>query len=83
MDESPFEALFSELIAYQQASLLKIGRRIVPRLTSDDILQPNDFPELENHPSFRYEEGLLAGIFTARAAMRVSFQEAFKKAPDE
>jgi len=30
------------------------------------LLQPNDFPELENHPLFRYEEGVLEGILTAR-----------------
>ena len=49
----------------QEKKLLKIAREIVPHLTADDILQPNDFPELENHPYFRYEEGYLAGLKSA------------------
>ena len=27
-----------------------------------------DFPEMENHPEFRFEEGVLKGIHTARMA---------------
>lgn len=64
------EQLLMELETHQQQSLLKLGRRIVPTLTSEDMLQPNDYPELENHPHFRYEEGILAGIQTALASMR-------------
>lgn len=45
-----------------------MGREIVPHLTEDDILQPNDFQALEMHPSFRYEEGVLEGLLTARMA---------------
>lgn len=64
------EKLFDELIEFQQKLLLKSGRAVISTLTSDDILQPNDFPSLENNPSFRYEEGVLAGILTAQAAFR-------------
>ncbi len=60
--------MFDELIDQQRARLLKFGREIIPHLTTDDILQPNDFPELENHPFFRYEEGVLEGLLTARMA---------------
>lgn len=61
--------LLEELKKHQQEVVLKTGRRIVPHLTPEDALQPNDFPELENHPSFRYEEGVLAGILTVEAAI--------------
>ncbi len=61
--------LFDELAKHQEAKALASARRVVPNLTSDDILQPNDFPDLENDPLFRYEEGVLAGILTARAAV--------------
>lgn len=64
------ELLFNELVQMQQKKLLSHGRRLVPSLTPDDILQPNDFPLLENHPEFRYEEGILAGIQSAQAAMQ-------------
>ncbi len=60
--------MLEEMIEQQRAKLLKLGREIIPYLTSDDILQPNDFPELENHPVFRYEEGLLAGLLAVQIA---------------
>lgn len=63
------EKLLQELVQFHQAQLLKCGRRIVPHVTADDLLQPNDYPELENHPYFRYEEGMLAGIQTAQMAL--------------
>lgn len=59
-----------QMIEAQQSQLLELGRRIVPTLTPEDMLQPNDYPELENHPCFRYEEGVLAGIQTVQTAMR-------------
>ncbi len=62
------DKLFKELIDSQQEKLLNCGRQIVPRLTTDDLLQPNDFAELELHPYFRYEEGILEGLRTAHMA---------------
>lgn len=62
------EKLFDELIEAQRKKLFNSARRILPRVTADDLLQPNDFPELENHPHFRYEEGVLEGLLTARMA---------------
>lgn len=64
------EQLLAELITYQQAKLLAAARQIIPDATADDILQPNDFPELENHPNFRYEEGLLHGLLAFQTALR-------------
>lgn len=68
-DWAEIERLLQELVAYQQQQVLKTGRRTIPHLTSDDILQPNDFPELELDPLFRYEEGMLAGVQTVQAAL--------------
>ncbi len=62
------EKLFYELIETQEKKVLRDARRVVPHATTDDVLQPNDFPELENHPHFRYEEWVLEGIRTAYAA---------------
>lgn len=66
------EKLLDELELSQQELLFKLGRRIVPRLTEEDLLQPQDIPELESHPLFRYEEGVLAGIRSVRAAFRAA-----------
>ena len=62
------EEIFEELVSYQKARVLARAREILPHLTEDDILQPNDFPQLEKNPFFRYEEGILEGILTARMA---------------
>jgi len=68
--EERLSDLLKELIQEQDKNLLRLGRRIVPTLTPEDLLQPNDYPELENHPEFRYEEGILAGYRTLQMAMR-------------
>lgn len=62
------EVLFDELVDAQRKKLKRCAEQIVPGLTEDDLLQPNDFPELENHPYFRYEEGVLEGLLTTRMA---------------
>lgn len=62
--------LLDELIEQQEKNLLKTAERIIPNITSDDILQPNDYPELELHPHFRHEEGILDGLKMAQSALR-------------
>lgn len=62
--------LIEEIVTDQKRKLLSCGRRIVPTLTPEDMLQPNDYLELENHPHFRYEEGVLAGLQTIQTAIR-------------
>jgi hypothetical protein len=59
-----------QAIALQEAKLLAYARRINPHLTADDLLQPNDFPELEENPAFRYEEGVLHGLMAALVMMK-------------
>lgn len=60
--------LFDELIQAQKKKLLSTAQRIIPNITEDDLLQPNDYPQLELHPHFRYEEGILDGLQVARTA---------------
>ena len=67
--------LFDELIAFQEKKLLDYAAEIIPNVTPDDILQPNDYDELENHPFFRYEEGVLKGIQTAKMAVLAKLRE--------
>ena len=63
------EALFNELIDLQEKKLLSYAATIIPNITTDDILQPNGYPELENPPFFRYEEGVLKGLHSAKMAV--------------
>ena len=64
------EEIFEELIQGQREKLLRIANELVPGVVEDDLLQPFDFPELENHPGFRHEEGVLEGLLTAFMAVR-------------
>ena len=61
--------LLDEICEGQRHKVLECGRAFVPNLTSDDALQPCDYPELELNPHFRYEEGVLEGVQTAKAAL--------------
>ena len=61
--------LFEEMIRHQQKKLLALAQEINPNVTEEDILQPFDYPELEQNPHFRYEEGMLHGIMSAKAAV--------------
>lgn len=70
--KNEIEILFNELITMQRKKLLECGRTIIPYLTTDDILQPNDFLALETNPHFRYEEGILSGILSAQMAIRAA-----------
>ena len=60
--------LFNELIAHQEEKIFKLAQKMIPHISREDILQPNDFPILENNPYFRYEEGILEGLRTAQMA---------------
>jgi len=64
------EHALTSLIALQKNKLMKFANQLLPHITEEDILQPNDFPVLENHPYFRHEEGVLEGLQTALAAVR-------------
>ena len=63
------EQLIAEMTQSQKEQILKCAKRIVPHVTPEDLLQPNDYPALENHPYFRYEEGMLAGLQSVQMAI--------------
>lgn len=65
--------LLNELVDQQKKRLLKLGREFVPTLTPEDMLQPNDYIELEHNPIFRHEEGVLEGLQTAQMALQAQF----------
>lgn len=69
LDWNAVQKLISEIVDLQKKKVLSCGRQIIPSLTADDVLQPNDFLELELNPLFRYEEGVLAGIQTMQMAL--------------
>ncbi len=58
-----------KMVTFEREKLLALARRINPLLTSDDILQPQDFAELEQNPEFRYQEGVCIGLESALSAL--------------
>ncbi len=63
------QKMMEEMISHQKSKLLKLANEILKGITEEDLLQPFDFPELERHPHFRYEEGILHGILSTKAAL--------------
>lgn len=53
----------------QHQKLFKLGRSIIPYLTEEDLMQPMDFPILEQNSEFRYQEGILQGYHSMRTAL--------------
>jgi len=68
LNDAEADALFEELIEAQRGKLLALARRIDPSLVADDLLQPHDHARLASHPAYQFEDGLLAGLLSARAA---------------
>ena len=64
------EKLIQELMLHQQSKVLKVARDIVPDATSEDIRNPQDFPELVADSLFNYEDGILTGYLSLQTALR-------------
>lgn len=64
------EALFEEMIQQQRAKVLRLAREIMPSITSDDVLNPHDFPALAQSGDFNFEDGILSGLIAAQMAVR-------------
>lgn len=68
-------ALLDSMIEQQRGKVLAAGRRAIPYLTADDVLNPQDFPQLHSCPEFHYEDGILAGYLAAQMAMRARLRD--------
>jgi len=64
------EQLVEEMVQQQKTKVQKVGNIINPKVTREDILNPQDFPELKFDPQFNYEDGLLSGILAVQTAIR-------------
>ena len=69
------QSLLQSLVSEQKKRLLRCANEINPRVTEEDIMQPNDFEELETNTFFRYEEGVLEGYQSAYAAFMALARE--------
>ena len=64
------EKLLEEMVNQQKEKVQKIANILNPRVTREDILNPQDFPELKFDPQFNYEDGILSGLIAAQTAIR-------------
>jgi len=66
------EHLLGEMATQQEAKVLALARRLVPHLTPEDLLNPHDFTPLVESAEFNFEDGILAGLRAAGAALRAA-----------
>lgn len=64
--------ILDEIILGQLGKMHDFAKKIYPKITPDDLWQPNDFPLLEENPFFRYQEGVYCGLLQAKAALLAS-----------
>ena len=62
------------MVTQQRKKVLRLAREAVPNMGPEDVLNPHDFPELKAHPTFEYEDGLLAGLLSAQMALRAELR---------
>lgn len=67
--------LFDGLEQSQEKRLWKVANKIDPTFIMDDLLNPQDHPELLRHPEFNYEDGQLSGMRAARIAVNFMLRE--------
>ena len=75
------DQVLDTMIDMQRKKVLRLAREAVPHISSEDVLNPNDYPELKAHPTFDYEDGLLGGMIAAQMAVRHELKQAFMPPP--
>lgn len=73
--EARLAAALDDLARRQEDQVAALAKRINARLTPDDLRSPHDLPELANDADFNYQDGVLAGVESARVAIRRLLKE--------
>jgi len=68
------DALLDDMEELQLRKVIDLARRLKPGLTLEDVRNPHDFPELDDK-DWHYEDGVLTGIQSVRAALRAMTRE--------
>ncbi len=69
---SNLDSILTEMILHQEKKVFEIARQIIPHITPEDVLNPQDFAQLEQNSQFNYEDGILSGLKSAQMAVRQS-----------
>jgi hypothetical protein len=69
------DRLMLELIVLQETKVLDLANKIHPGLSSEDIRNPHDFPDLIADSGWNFEDGILSGLKAAHMALRAKIGE--------
>src|SRR5215467_15026397 len=72
------EALLERIIGQQRDKVMAVALDILPHLQPEEIQDPQDYPEVAADTMFNYEDGLLAGLLSVRAALRNNIVEVYR-----
>lgn len=64
------EAELEQLHRQQVGKAKKFAQNLRPELTDEDLLNPDNFKDVISNPDFMYEDGIAAGILSAKLAVR-------------
>ncbi len=63
------EEILERMISQQRDKVRDVALDMLPH-PPDDLQDPQDHPEVANDATFNFEDGLLAGLMSARMALR-------------
>jgi hypothetical protein len=66
------EAVFERLLKQQRDKVKEVALDILPHLSSEQMQDPHDYPEVVEDTIFNFEDGFLAGLLSARMALRTN-----------
>jgi hypothetical protein len=66
------EAVLERLIEQQRDKVREVALDIVPHLRPEELDDPHDHAEVAADAMFNFEEGTLAGLMSARQALRTA-----------
>ena len=69
------DRLMLEIITLQEKKVLDLANKIHPGLSSEDIRNPHDFPDLIADSGWNFEDGILSGLKSAHMALRAKIAE--------
>lgn len=72
------ETLFSRIIDQQRDKVLAVALDIVPHVPPEEMDDPEGYPEVAADAMYNYEDGLLAGLLSARAALRSTVLDVYR-----
>jgi hypothetical protein len=72
------ESEMETLHRYHIQKAKKIAHTIKPGLTEEDLLNPDNFPEVVQDPAFTYEDGTASGVLSAKILVLNFFKEYLK-----